>query len=177
MEISDISSQIEKSTSQKLGSCVTRYLTLNTHFTLYCNKCNATREILQFSIEIYKQGKVFVKKHLQSSKYDPLVEEANLIEAEPQYAHIKFPNGQESTVSIRDLAPLGNSKPPHTNAENTDEKSIIHTEHTSQLNEPLITDKKILLDTESNNDILQVQPSYLPYPQVQPYSRLPKQSQ
>ena len=55
---------------------------------------------------LLEQGKVFVKKHFQSSKYDPLVEEADLIEAEPQYAYIKYPNGRESTASIKDLAPL-----------------------------------------------------------------------
>ena len=54
MEISDISSQNEKSTSRKLGSRVIGCLTLSTHFTLYCHKCNATREVLQFSTEIYK---------------------------------------------------------------------------------------------------------------------------
>ena len=126
---------------------------------------------------LLEQGKVFVKKHLRSSKYNPLVEEADLIEAELQYPHIKFPNGRESTVSIRDLAPLGNSKPPHTNTRNTDEKKIIYTEHTSQLNKPLITDKESLLDTKSNIESPQVQPSQLPDPQVQPYNHLTKGSQ
>ena len=100
---------------------------------------------------LLEHGKVFVKKHFRSSKYDPKVKEADLIEAEPQYAHIKFPNGRESTVSIRDLAP-GNSNPPHTNTENIDEKNIIHTERTSLLDKPLIKEKKSLLDTESNID-------------------------
>ena len=38
--------------------------------------------------------------------YDlPLVDEVELIEANPQYAHIRYQNGRESTVSLRDLAP------------------------------------------------------------------------
>ena len=110
--------------------------------TLLCTAINATPHEKFFNFPrrpsngqstptwLLEQGKVFVKKHLRSSKYDPLVE-ADLIEAEPQNAHIKFLNGRESTVPIRDLAPLGNSKPPHTN---TDEKNIIYTEHTSQPN-------------------------------------------
>ena len=93
------------------------------------------------------------------------------------YAHVKFPNERESTVSIRDLATLGNRKPPHTNTENTDEKNIIYTEHTLQLNKSLITDEESLLDTESNIETPQVQPSDLPEPQVPPYSHLPKRSQ
>ena len=36
-----------------------------------------------------------------------LVDEVELVEANPHYAHIKFPNGREDTVSIRDLAPIG----------------------------------------------------------------------
>ena len=30
-----------------------------------------------------------------------------MIESNPQYAHIKYPDGRESTVSIQDLAPRG----------------------------------------------------------------------
>ena len=33
--------------------------------------------------------------------------EVELLEANPQYAYIKYPNGRESTVSLRHLAPIG----------------------------------------------------------------------
>ena len=52
-------------------------------------------------------GQVLLKKHVRKSKYDPLVEEVELIEANPQYAHVRHPNGRETTVSIRHLAPRG----------------------------------------------------------------------
>lgn len=52
-------------------------------------------------------GPVLVKRHVRHSKYDPTVEEAELVDANPQYAHIRFPDGRESSVSLRDLAPLG----------------------------------------------------------------------
>ena len=48
---------------------------------------------------------VFLKRKVRNSKYEPYVEEVELIEANPEYAHVKFPNGRESTVSLRDLAP------------------------------------------------------------------------
>ena len=51
--------------------------------------------------------KVFVRRHAKNSKFDPCVEEADLIEANPQYAHVRFSNGRETTVSIKDLAPCG----------------------------------------------------------------------
>ena len=50
-------------------------------------------------------GPVLIKKHVRRSKYDPLVEEAELIEANPQYAHVRLANGRETTLSLRDLAP------------------------------------------------------------------------
>lgn len=50
-------------------------------------------------------GPVLLKRHVRNSKYEPLVDEVHLIEANPQYAHIRFPNGKESTVSVRHLAP------------------------------------------------------------------------
>ena len=50
-------------------------------------------------------GKVFLKKQVRHSKYDPLVEEVDLIEANPDYAWVKLPDGRETTVSLRHLAP------------------------------------------------------------------------
>lgn len=54
-----------------------------------------------------KSGPVLMKRHVRSSKYDPLVEEVELIEANPEYAYVRLPNGRETTVSTRDLAPQG----------------------------------------------------------------------
>ncbi|XP_024080601.1 uncharacterized protein LOC112126213, partial [Cimex lectularius] len=45
----------------------------------------------------------------RKGKYDKEVEEVELIEANPQYALIRWPNGVESTVSLRQLAPAGNT--------------------------------------------------------------------
>jgi len=54
-------------------------------------------------------GKVWMKKHVRQSKYDPLVEEVELIEANPNYATVRLQNGHETTVSLRHLAPQGNN--------------------------------------------------------------------
>ena len=48
-----------------------------------------------------------MKRNVCQSKYDPLVDEVDLIEANPQYAHIRLPDGQETTVSTKQLAPPG----------------------------------------------------------------------
>jgi hypothetical protein len=56
-------------------------------------------------------GPVLLRRYVRSHKTDPLVDEVTLLEANPKYAHIRFPNGRESTVSLRDLAPCGESVP------------------------------------------------------------------
>ena len=53
-------------------------------------------------------GPVLMKKNVQNSKYDPCVEEVELLESNPHYAHVRLSDGRESTVSIRKLAPVGN---------------------------------------------------------------------
>ena len=56
-------------------------------------------------------GKVPMKRHVRQSKYDPSVEEVELLDANPQYAHVKLPSGRETTVSLRHLAPRGDVGP------------------------------------------------------------------
>ena len=56
-------------------------------------------------------GTVLVRKHVRGSKYEPVVEEADLIHATPNYAFIRFKNGHEATVSLKDVAPTPNQPP------------------------------------------------------------------
>ena len=50
-------------------------------------------------------GRVYVRNHTRNSKHDPVVVEAELLQANPQYAFIKLDSGFETTVSLRDVAP------------------------------------------------------------------------
>ena len=54
-------------------------------------------------------GPVILKCHVRTSKNDPLVDEVQLLQANPQYAHIRHTDGRETTVSIQHLAPSGSS--------------------------------------------------------------------
>jgi len=56
---------------------------------------------------LLQPGPVLARRNVRSSKYEPLVDEVELVEANPQYALIRYPNGRESTVSLRHLAPRG----------------------------------------------------------------------
>ena len=58
---------------------------------------------------LMRPGTVLYRSH-RRLKSDPLVEEVQLIHANPQYANVRFRDGREDTVSIRDLAPAGISE-------------------------------------------------------------------
>jgi hypothetical protein len=48
-----------------------------------------------------------MKKHVRASKYDPLVEEVDLIEANLDYAYVRLADGRGTAVSTHHLAPTG----------------------------------------------------------------------
>ena len=56
---------------------------------------------------LHKPGKVLMKRNVRQSKYEPTVDEVELIQANPQYAHVRLADGRETTVSLKQLAPVG----------------------------------------------------------------------
>lgn len=52
-------------------------------------------------------GPVLLKRFDRTSKYEPLVEEVDLLESNPEYAVIRHNSGRESTVALQHLAPRG----------------------------------------------------------------------
>lgn len=86
--------------------------------TLLCTSTNATPHERLFMFPrrtcsginlptwLSTPGKVLLRKHVRSSE-EPLVQEVDLLEANPYYAFIKYPSGREDTVSVQDLAPSG----------------------------------------------------------------------
>lgn len=51
-------------------------------------------------------GPVLIKKSVRHSKFDPIVEEGQLLQSNPNYSHIRYSDGREGTISNRHLAPL-----------------------------------------------------------------------
>jgi len=66
-------------------------------------------------------GSVLNQRHTRSSKFEPLVDEVELIHATPSYAHIRLQNGGKATDLLRDIA----SVPDDVSFEN-DEQVILH---------------------------------------------------
>ena len=52
-------------------------------------------------------GPVLLRRQARSSKYEPLVEMVDLLEANHSYAHVRLPDGREEKVALRHLAPTG----------------------------------------------------------------------
>ncbi len=50
-------------------------------------------------------GPVLLRRFVRHTKNDPLVDEVELLEANPTFARVRYPGGRESSVSLRDLAP------------------------------------------------------------------------
>ena len=67
-------------------------------------RCSVSRSSVP--IWLTTPGKVLLRRNVRSSKYEPLVDDVDLIEpTNPAYAHVQLPNGRETTVSIRHLTP------------------------------------------------------------------------
>jgi len=91
-------------------------------------------------------GPVLLRRFVRHNKSDPLVDEVELLAANPTYAQVRYPGGRESTVSLRDLAPcpgpvmLSNlrDEAPAANVEPDVAKSLLADSATGTL-EPITT--------------------------------------
>ena len=83
--------------------------------SLLCTSTNATphewflsfprRSMIGKSLPCWliQPGPVLLRRFVRN-KNQPLIDEVELMEANPNFAHIRFPDGGESTVSVTDLA-------------------------------------------------------------------------
>ncbi|KAL1235318.1 Isoleucine--tRNA ligase [Trichinella spiralis] len=75
---------------------------------LYARCCAPRRSTSGRSMPVWllDSKSALLKKHVRDSKTDLLVE-VRLLEVNPTYAYVRFPDGRESSVSTRHLAPTG----------------------------------------------------------------------
>ena len=105
--------------------------------SLLCTATNCTPHERMFNFQrkstagnsvpswLARPGPVYVRKHVRRSKYDSPVEEAELIEANPEYAFIRLNTGHETTVSLRDLAPCSDETSRDVIVEDQEEQSTL----------------------------------------------------
>ena len=89
--------------------------------SLLCTATNVTPHERLFAYErrsvsgcalptwLLQPGEVLLRRFGNRSKYEPLVDTVELLEATPTYAHVKFKDGHEDTVALRHLAPCPGS--------------------------------------------------------------------
>jgi len=92
-------------------------------------------------------GPVLLKRYTRSSKFDPPVEEVELLEANLQYSRVRFANGHEDTITNKHLAPRGE-------AEDSAEQEQLPDEN-SKDNEPANIDQD---ETETSTNVEETSP-------------------
>ena len=88
--------------------CIRSLLCTSTNQTPHERFLNFSRKsVLGYSIPSWLStpGPVLLRNFVRNSKHDPMVQKVNLTEANPLYARVRFPEGRECNVSLRDLAP------------------------------------------------------------------------
>ena len=86
-----------------------------------------TSLVVLLPVSLYHPGYVnleqfLLKRQVCHSKTEPLVDEVELLQANPSYAHVRYPDGRETTVSMRHLAPVG--KVVKTDAESCQDTTV-----------------------------------------------------
>ena len=94
-------------------------------------------------------GPVLLKNYYRTSKYQPIVNEVELIDANPNYAKIRYQDGSEANVSIKDLAPTGTQDVNINNSE-----SFINLNFNSEVTENFSPDKQSIESNFKNSDVI-----------------------
>ena len=84
--------------------CTANNETPHERFMNFSRRSSTASSIPSWSAE---PGPVYGKPHVRHSKFDILVEKVDVLQANPHYAHIRYPDGRETTVSTKHLAPYG----------------------------------------------------------------------
>lgn len=86
--------------------------------SLLCTSTNATPHERMFSHPrrspngvslpawLMVPGPILIRKNVRNSKFEPLVEKGELLQSNPTYSYVRYPDGREGTISNRHLAPF-----------------------------------------------------------------------
>ena len=78
------------------------------HEQMFSFKCQSTF-VTSVPTWLSSPGPMYLKHHIRTSKYDPVVDKVDLLHATPNYAIVRLLNGRETTVSLKDVAPCINA--------------------------------------------------------------------
>ena len=116
---------------------------LHSQRSLLCTSTNCTPHERFFAFQrrnsngdslpswLMKPGPVLLRRFVRSHKNEPLVDQVELLDCNPTYASIKYPDGRESTVSVRDLAPCP-EEAAHSSESNTETLKTVPSDKTTE---------------------------------------------
>lgn len=52
-------------------------------------------------------GPVYMRRQVRADKTKQMIDEVGMLQANPHYAHVRYPDGREATVATKHLAPQG----------------------------------------------------------------------
>ena len=104
-------------------------------------------------------GPVMLRKFVRLHKNDDLVDEVELINANPSYANIRYSDGRETSVSISDLSPCPRKPRQNeadflTNSEDNDESSSLAQQSLNTSSDSSLTTTPALDSESSYRDIM-----------------------
>ena len=145
--------------------------------SLLCTATNTTPHERMFSYHrrssngaslpswLTEPGKILMRRHVRGNKYSPAVDEVDLIEANPEYALVRLPDGREENVSLRHLAPYGEALVDNENSELSNvAPPSSNLEPTTQRDEsPLeqLSDSSAEEETPRRSSRIRTKPNYL----------------
>ena len=112
---------------------------------VYCSTCAFPRKSTTGSSLpgwLTDNSKALMKRHTNRSKYDPLVEEVELLDVNPNTSHVRTGEGVELTVSNKHLAPIGDDSLPNAY------DNIV----TSDVHDSIVPSDNVINENESNNE-------------------------
>ena len=135
---------------------------LHSQRSLLCTSTNATPHELFFNFYrksccgftlpswLAEPGPVLLRNFVRTHKNDDLVRKVELTEANPSFARVRFPDGRESTVSLKDLAPYPALADAHDSDKSIDNSSL--EESSSELDKSTVSNADNVIVSDCNVD-------------------------
>ena len=107
-----------------------------------------------------------LRRYIRHTKNDLLVDEVELTDFNPTYAHIRYPDGRESTVSLKDLSPWSPSHDLHIPAspvcdtDNFQQQSIENVNESRTNSDPSCASDETLVNVRRSGRVRKVPDRY-----------------
>lgn len=152
--------------------CTSINCTPHERFFKHCRRSSSGSSLPTW---LARGGPALLKRHVRRSKTDPLVDEVEVLQANPQYAHVRLQDGRETTVSLKHLAPKPDTV-PNSEPDRSEQTGDLEITNESQTPEPSLGNDS----NEPRGPSLETTPREVPaqgFPQSSEPSMSPRRSE